>query len=130
MNDNLKWKERKRNFIGLPWSLTKYGLSNDRLFVETGLFNIREYEVRLYRITNVHLKRSLFQRMFGLGTIHIDSSDKDLACFDIANIRNSQNVKEMISASVEEERKRNRISSMDFIAGAPGGHGEDMDIHD
>ena len=30
--------------------VTKYGMSDDRLFVEKGLFNVRGMEVRLYRI--------------------------------------------------------------------------------
>lgn len=115
MNKNLKWSDRKRWWCGLPWTFTKYGMSDDRLFVETGLFNIKELEVRLYRVTNVSLSRSFFQRLFGLGTVHIDSNDRDLGCFSLKNIRNADEVKEMVSEAVEEERLRNRVSSREYM---------------
>ena len=34
---NYIWQDRKRTFLGLPWSFTKYMLTEDRLFVEKGL---------------------------------------------------------------------------------------------
>ena len=106
----LKWYDSKRIWCGLPFTFTKYGLSEDRLFVETGFLSLKEMEVRLYRVINVNLTRSLGQRIFGLGTVHIDSSDKDLKCFDIKNIKNSADIKEMISAAVEEPCFCKRVS--------------------
>ena len=64
------WSDRKRTFLGLPWSFTKYNLTEERLFIETGFFNKKEDEVRLYRITDVSLTRSFGQRIVGVGTIH------------------------------------------------------------
>ena len=34
----LVWKDRKR-FLGMPLSFTRYSVSDDRLFLETGLLN-------------------------------------------------------------------------------------------
>lgn len=113
--DEIIWSERKRLWCGLPWTFTKFSMSENRLFVETGLLSLKEYEVRLYRVVNVALKRSLLQRLFGLGTVHIDSNDKDLGCFDIKNIRNAEEVKELISEGVERERERNRVSSREYM---------------
>ena len=121
--ENLVWHDRKRIWCGLPWTFTQYGLSEDRLFVEHGFFNVKGYEVRLYRVLNVNISRSLIQRLFGLGTVHLDSTDRYLNCFDILNIKNSENVKEMISESIEKERLRNRVSSREYMA--DGGHDED-----
>lgn len=123
--ENLKWYERKRLWCRLPWTFTKYGMSEDRIFVETGLFNTVEYEVRLYRVINVSLKKSFIQKLFGLGTIHIDSNDKDLKCFDLINIPNCDNVKENISNKVEEERKRNRVTSREYMS-SDDDHEEDL----
>ena len=99
-----EWKERKRNWCGLPWSFTVYRLTRDRIFVKTGIFNIKEDEVRLYRIKDVSLTKSFLQRIFGLGTIHITSSDSNLQNFRIINIKHSDDIKEKISQYVEEER--------------------------
>ena len=110
---------------------TKYGMSDDRLFVEKGLFNVRGMEVRLYRILNISIQRSLIQRIFGLGTIHLDSTDKDLSCFDIVNIKNSESVMEMISEAVEAERLRNRVASREFMSdGMHENDAEEDGIHD
>ena len=118
------WQERKRLWCGLPWTFTTYSMSKDRLFVRTGLLTTREYEVRLYRIVNISISRTLIQRMFGLSTIHVDSSDRDLASFDIVNIRNGAFVKEMLSETVERERTRNRVSARELMVDADD---EDID---
>ena len=127
----MKWYDRMRLWCGLPWTFTKYGMSDDRLFVEKGLFNVRGMEVRLYRILNISIQRSLIQRIFGLGTIHLDSTDKDLSCFDIVNIKNSESVMEMISEAVEAERLRNRVASREFMSdGMHENDAEEDGIHD
>lgn len=113
--DNMIWYDRKRLWCGLPWTFTKYGLDEGRLFVETGFLNTKEEEVRLYRILNISLSRNLIQRIFGLGTIHVDSTDLDLKCLKITNIRDCERVKEQLSAKVEEERLRNRVSAREFM---------------
>ena len=116
--DKLVWYDRKRLFCGLPFTFTKYGMGQDRFFVETGLLNLKQSEVRLYRILDLTLTRSLIQRIFGLGTIHVNSSDKDLKLFDIVNIKNSGDVKEMLSDAVERERREARVSSREHMMGS------------
>ena len=124
----LLWYDRRRVWCGLPWTFTKYGISEDRFFLEKGLFSTTSYEVRLYRITNVNLKRTLIQRIFGLGTVHFDSSDKDLGCFDIANIKQSEKVKEILSEQVESERLRNKVVTRELMADSD--NDDDNDILD
>lgn len=118
--ESMIWYDRKRLWCGLPWTFTKYGMDEGRLFVETGFLNTKEEEVRLYRILNISLSKNIIQRIFRLGTIHIDSTDLDLKCLKIINIKDSDHVKEMLSERVEEERLRNRVSAREFM-----NHGED-----
>ena len=73
MKPDFKWNERKRIWCGLPWTFTKYGMNDDRIFVRKGFLNIKETEVRLYRILNISISRSFIQRIFRLGTIHIET---------------------------------------------------------
>lgn len=112
---NIVWKDRKRTLFGLPWSFTKYSLSDDRLFISTGFLSTKEDEVRLYRIMDISLKRTLGQRIFGLGTIKCCSADKTLGDFEIKNIKKSKDVKEMLSEMVENERNRKKVTSREFI---------------
>lgn len=114
-NTEYKWRERKRTIFGLPLSFTVYKLTEEKLLVETGLFNINQEEVRLYRILDVTLKRSFGQRIFGLGTIHCCSADKTTPEFDIKNIKNSEKVKEMLSDLIETQRTKKRVSSREFM---------------
>ena len=110
------WSDCKRVvFFGLPLSFTKYRLTTNRLFVNTGFLTQREDEVRLYRITDVSLSRTLMQRVFGLSTIHCNSSDKTLGNFDIINIKDGEEVKEILSQSVERERIARRVSTRENI---------------
>ena len=113
------WKDRKRTFLGLPWSFTKYRVDEDRLYLETGFFNSTEDEVRLYRITDVTLKRSFGQKLLGIGTIHCDSSDVTMKNFDIKNVKNPKKVKELLSRLVNESRLRNRVYTSERISGEP-----------
>lgn len=124
----VKWKDRKRTIFGLPWSFTRYRLTDDKLIVSTGLLSINEEEIRLYRIMDVTLKRSLGERLWGLGTIHICSSDKTTPEIDIKRVRQSSDVKEMLSDMVEAARKKNRVSAREFMSGDD--MDEDMDEGD
>lgn len=103
------WSDRKRTFFGLPWTFTRYELDEERLFIRTGFLSQHEDEVRLYRIMDVSLHQSLGQRIFGLGTIHCCSSDPTQKEFNILNIKNSRNVKEMLSRQVEIQRNEKRV---------------------
>lgn len=122
---NILWHDRKRHF-GLPISFTKYSMSEDRLFVETGFFNLEQNEVRLYRILDLQLKRSLGQRIFGVGSIIVSSSDKSLGTFEIRNVKNSANVKEMLSVQVEQQREAKRVYTRENMVDDV----DDNDIHE
>lgn len=104
------WSDKKRVILfGLPLSFTKYRLTSNRLFVDTGFLTQKEDEVRLYRITDISLSRTLIQRIFGLSTIHCNSSDRTLGNFDIINIKDGPAVKELLSQVVEQERIARRV---------------------
>ena len=94
------WKDRKRH-LGLPISFTKYSVTggeNPRVFRETGLFNLKEEEVLLYRVRDLTLIRSFGQRIFGVGTIAIHSSDQTTPTLELVNVARPKDVKELIGA--------------------------------
>ena len=121
----LVWSDRKRTLFGLPWSFTRYFLYDDKLIIDTGLFSRREEEVRLYRIMDITLNRSLEERIFGLGTIHCCSGDKTSPEFDIKRIKLPREVKERLSNMIEAERMRRRVGTREFMDSDA-----DMDFHD
>lgn len=113
---NIVWQDRKRTLFGLPWSFTKYSLTEEKLLIETGFLNKKEEEVRLYRIMDVTLKRSLGERIFGLGTIHCCSADRSTPEFDILRIKKSGKVKNMLSDMIEQQRTLKRVTSREFMS--------------
>lgn len=114
---NILWSDKKRwLFFGLPFTFTKYTCTPEKFIVESGLLSTKEEEVRLYRIMDLTLERSLFQRIFGLGTIICDTVDKSTPKLYIQNVKDARNVKEMLSEAIEEERVKKRVSSREYMA--------------
>ena len=110
MSINIKclWKDRKRH-LGLPLSFTRYQLSEDRLFVSVGFLNIKDDEVLLYRVRDIDTRRSLWQRLFGVGTVTVVSSDKTMPTLVLKNIKDPLMVKELIHNQVEEMKIQRRV---------------------
>ena len=102
------WKDRKRYF-GLPLSFTKYEVSDDRLFQTTGLFNLQYEEILLYRVRDISLTRSFGQRIFGVGSVTVTSSDKSRPILVIQNVKEPEAVKELIHEQVEAMKISRRV---------------------
>lgn len=109
------WKDKKRPFFGLPLSFTTYIITSEKLLIRSGIFNTQEEDIRLYRIMDITLKRSIFERIFNLGTIHCCSADRSTPEFEIKNIRDAFKVKELLSDLIEKVREDKNISSKEFM---------------
>ncbi len=110
---NYLWQDRKR-FMGMPLSFTKYKLTEDRLFVEMGFISTKYEEIVLYRVRDISLSRNLWQKLFGVGTIIVQSSDKTLPVMEIKNVKVSFEVKELIHKCVEDMKisRRTRVNEV------------------
>ena len=113
------WKDRKRH-LGLPLSFTRYRLSEDRLFCETGFFNLHSEEVLLYRVRDLSLSMTLGQRIFGVGTVCVQSSDKSMPHLDLKNVRHPREVKELIHQNVEAAKDKRRMRATELMGGPDG----------
>ena len=121
------WKDRKRYF-GLPLSFTRYSLSEDRLFTSVGFLNIRDDELLLYRVRDIDTSRSLWQRLCGVGTVVVASSDKTMPNLVLKNIKDPIFVKELIHKQVEETKIKRRVRFGEIMTDADGdGIDDDMD---
>ena len=107
------WNDKKR-ILGIPMTFTRYALSDDRLFLETGAFNIKDEETLLYRIRDISMTRSFWQRIFGVGTVKIASTDKTSPDIILKNIKDPGNVKEMIHNRVEKVKIERRVHIGEF----------------
>lgn len=116
------WKDRKR-ILGMPITFTKYSLSEDRIFLQTGLLNVRMEEIVLYRVRDISMSVKLTQRIFGVGSIRLYSSDKSMPELDIKNVKRPWEVKELIHRQVEEMKIRRRMRVNEVLS--DGGAADD-----
>jgi len=122
------WQDRKRYF-GLPLSFTRYALSEDRLFTSVGFLNIKDDEILLYRVRDIDTSRSLWQRLFGVGTVVVASSDKTMPNLVLKNIKDPVMVKELIHRQVEETKIKRRVRFGEIMTDADG-DGIEYDLQD
>ena len=112
------WQDRKR-VLGMPLTFTKYFLSEDRLFLQTGVLNMKMEEVLLYRVSDIGVHVSLGQRIFGVGTIIIHSSDKSTPHVDLVNVKEPLVVKELIHKHIEAMKVSRNIRVSEFLDDGP-----------
>ncbi len=120
VNIEYLWQDRRRR-MGMPLSFTKYALSDDRLFLEKGLLNMNADEIQLYRVRDISLNITLWQRIFGMGTITIHSNDKTHPSLEIKNVLHPREVKELIHDQVELVRRDRGVGVSELL-------NDDLDI--
>ena len=126
INIEYLWKDRKR-YLGMPISFTRYSLSEDRLFISEGFLSIKDDEVLLYRVRDIDTRRSLWQRIFGVGTITVISSDKTMPTLVLKNVKDPVFVKELIHTQVEEMKLKRRVRVGEIMADGFDGSDDDLD---
>ncbi len=113
------WKDRKRTLFGLPLSFTKYVLTEEKLLITTGALSTKEEEIRLYRILDFTIHKSLFNRLFNVGTIEIHTADRSTPVYTLVGVKNPNVVKDMMSEKVEEERRKKNVTTREFFSDDP-----------
>lgn len=98
----------------MPLSFTRYALSEDRLFLKRGFLNVHQDEIVLYRVRDLRVSQTLWQRVFGVGTVTVISTDKSIPELALKNIRQPNEVKELIHEYVEKMKiaRRMRVGEM------------------
>ena len=108
------WNDRVRH-LGLPVSFTRFRLGGDRLFCEKGFLNLKADEILLYRVRDLRLSMTLWQRIFGVGTVTVVSSEKSLPTLELNNVTHPRRVKELVHPQVEQAKEKRRMHSMELL---------------
>ena len=114
------WHDRKR-FMGMPLSFTRYYIvkkDNEwvKLFRHKGLLSSVIDEVNLYRCFDLTLHASLADKIFGTGTIKVESNDSAMPDFYLMHIANPYKIRDLLSNLIEIERKKRRVGITEFQA--------------
>ena len=116
------WADRKR-ILGLPISFTRYSIDEERLYVKKGLFKTELDEILLYRILDIKSVQSLWQKLFGVGTLILFSADQSNRELRLKNIRKPGKLHRYLSAIIERNRQAKGIAGREIIGMAmAGGH--------
>lgn len=115
----MEFVEKKRwLFFGLPFTFTKYIIREDILTIDAGFLRKVENDCYMYKIQDVQHTASLFERMFGLGTVECFTGDTTHPKLFLVHIRNSKAVKDFILKESEEARlKRRTVNMLDIGSG-------------
>ena len=83
-----------------------YRLTTFRLFHESGLLNRKRDRIEVIDINDVTLSQGFIERLFNVGTIHIESSDTTDPELDLPGIDNVRSVADLIDDTRRAERQR------------------------
>ena len=121
----MEFRERKRwIFFGLPFTFTIYTVKEEVITVDTGFLNKEENDCYMYKVQDVTLKTSLWERIFGLGTILCYTGDTTSQQLIMVHIKNARAIKDFILEQSEvARRKRRTMNTLDI-----GADGADFDI--
>ena len=121
------FEERKRwLFFGLPFTFTKYTVTEEKLIINSGLFTTIEDTCFLYKVLDVKLERSLFEKLFKMGTIICYTGDVTDKVIKLIHIKNSKIVSDYILDQSEEMRRRRRTLNTLSLTEGVG----DIDVSD
>lgn len=91
-----------------------YELTSQRLKITKGVLNQTSDEVELYRVKDVLVERKWWMRIFGLGSLYLETSDRSLPSITIPAIPDAINLRESLRKEVESVRDRKRVRELDF----------------
>ena len=113
------WTDKKRTFLGLPISFTRYFLTETKVVIRKGFLNVTETEFELYKVKDKKLMLPFGQRIVGCGTVIVQVSDMDSDYTEIKSIKKPRVFLEKFEAEVNKQRDKYRTRGRD-MAGALG----------
>ena len=117
----------KKCIMGMPISFTRYILTETKLITRTGLLNLKEDEIELYRVYDMSMDLPLGQRIVGCGTVKLLSKDSDTAIKELKSIKKPREVKRMLDDAVQAQRDKYYVRGRDMIGSGSGAVNHDLD---
>lgn len=126
-NEEILWQDRKR-YLGLPLSFTIYSFSKNKFYMKTGIFNTKSEEILLYRILDITYRQSFGQKIFGVGSVILNTADKTTPILEIKSIKTPDRVRKALSTLVEQRRDEKRVTGKEMFGAASSHDLGDADL--
>ena len=110
----IMYKERKRIlFLGLPWTFTRYIITDDLITTKVGFLRVEENDCYMYKVQDVKLTVTLIERILRLGTITCYTGDVTNPQLILKHVRKAREIKNyLLKASEEARRKRRTLNTL------------------
>lgn len=114
----IMYKERKRIlFLGLPWTFTRYIITDDLITINKGFFKVEEDDCYMYKVQDVKLTVTLMERILRLGTIVCYTGDVTNPQLILKHVRKAREIKNyLLKASEEARMKRRTLNTLNIGA--------------
>lgn len=107
--------------LPIPWAIyrylkvrcTSYTLGVQRLRLSRGILNRSYDDLELYRVKDTSLTRPFLQRLVGLGTVTLITSDASHPTLTIPAITDAHRVHDVIRDQVETMRRERGVREFD-----------------
>jgi membrane protein YdbS with pleckstrin-like domain len=93
---------------------TKYILTSQRLRLETGILSKNIEEIELYRILDTAVEQDFLDRILGIGTVTINSSDERQPVMRLLHIAQPREVREKFRQLSEARRRWRKVQEIEI----------------
>ena len=117
-NLNVIWKDRRR-YLGMPISFTRYAFIEkpgqwSKLFCEKGLLTTSIEEVHTYRVDDITVYQSFFDKIFRVGTVTVHCDDASCERLIFKSIKDPYKVRIMLNDAIEKIRSDKNMMIGEF----------------
>jgi len=102
---------------GWKWLVVRcmgYEITSQRLCLLEGVLNQNIDEIELYRVKDTRILRPVWLRVFGLGNLQLETSDRTHPKPVLTAIKGATDVREQLRKYVEILRDQKRVREVDF----------------
>lgn len=118
---NFWWFVAAILILPIPWTvwkwlstkMTRIRLTSQRLQIHRGVLNRSLDELELYRVKDSQLSSTLIERIVGLGTVTMLTSDISTPSVVLTHIKDAQGFRERLRAAVESVRRVRGVREID-----------------